>query len=101
MKKDQYIEYEDGTRVLLDEDDVPELTDEDFKRMVPFSALPKSLRRKLSAIQSRGRPRSKAPKKMIAFRFAPDLLAHIKASGRGYNARVEKLLRQAWEQGLL
>lgn len=101
MKKDRYIEYEDGTRVLLDEDDVPELTGKDFKRMVPFESLNPSLKRKLLAIQKRGRPRSKAPKQMIAFRFAPDLLAGIKALGRGYNARVEKVLREALEKGKL
>ncbi len=67
-KKQEYIEYEDGTRVLLDDDDVPELTDEFFKNAVPFSGLPLSLQKKLSAIQNknRGRPASIAPKKMIA-----------------------------------
>jgi len=101
MKKDEYIEYEDGMRVLLDENDVPELTEEWFKNAKPFSALPPSLQKKLKAIQKRGRPKSKAPKEMIAFRFAPDLLASIRALGKGYNARVEKLLREALEHGLL
>jgi uncharacterized protein (DUF4415 family) len=35
------------------------------------------------------------------FRFATDLVQSIKATGRGYNARVEKLLRDALSQGKL
>ena len=101
MKKNKYIDYEDGTRVMLDDDDVPELTAADFKKMVPFNKLPASLQKKLAAIQKRGRPRSPVRKQMIAFRFAPDLLAAIKASGRGYNARVERVLRDAVETGKL
>lgn len=79
--------------------DVRELTYEDFKRAVPFSALPKDLQKTLMAIGKRGRPKSPAPKEMIAFRFSPDVLAGIKGLGRGYNVRVEKLLREALQDG--
>lgn len=85
----------------LIDDDNPEWTDEDFKNAVPFSGLPKSLQKKLSAIQnkSRGRPVSPAPKQMIAFRFSPDLVTAIKGVGKGYNVRVEKILRDAFSSG--
>ncbi len=49
----------------------------------------KEFRRKL------GRPKAEAPKVHIGFRLAPDVVASIKASGRGYNARVEQALRAA------
>ena len=42
-----------------------------------------------------GRPKAEAPKVHIGFRLAPDVVASIKASGRGYNARVEQALRAA------
>jgi len=42
-----------------------------------------------------GRPKAEAPKVHIGFRLASDVVASIKASGRGYNARVERALREA------
>jgi hypothetical protein len=42
-----------------------------------------------------GRPKAEAPKVHIGFRLASDVVASIKASGRGYNARVERALRAA------
>lgn len=79
--------------------DVRELTQADFDRAVSFEALPEGLKGKLSAIKKVGRPRAKAPKEMIAFRFAPEVLAAIRGLGKGYNARVETVLREALERG--
>jgi hypothetical protein len=42
-----------------------------------------------------GRPKATAPKVHIGFRLATDVVASLKASGRGYNARVERALREA------
>jgi hypothetical protein len=42
-----------------------------------------------------GRPKAVAPKVHIGFRLAADVVASIKASGSGYNARVEQALREA------
>lgn len=89
--------------------EIREWTREDFKRAVPFSGLPKELQETLKGIMAegkrraaaRGRPPSKAPKQMIAFRFAPDVVEAIKGIGRGYNVRVEKLLRQALRDGTI
>jgi uncharacterized protein (DUF4415 family) len=41
------------------------------------------------------------PKVHIGFRLAADVVAGIRATGRGYNARVEKLLRVALSKGRL
>ncbi|NBX02787.1 MAG: hypothetical protein EBR02_01720 [Alphaproteobacteria bacterium] len=81
--------------------DIREWTKEDFARAVPFSELPKDLQAALKAIQKRGRPKAAAPKEMIAFRFSPDVLAAIKGLGKGYNVRIEKLLREALLDGRL
>jgi uncharacterized protein (DUF4415 family) len=82
---------------LTDEEgEVRELTREDFRGMRPmrevmpeFIEAMKEFRRKL------GRPKAQAPKVHIGFRLASDVVASIKASGRGYNARVEQALRAA------
>lgn len=102
MKKEpEYIEYEDGTRVELDEDDVPELTDEFFKNAKRFSDLPLELQEGLLSLKSKGRPKAVNPKRQISFRFAPDIVEHLKQEVKGYNGRVEALIRQAWLEGRL
>lgn len=42
-----------------------------------------------------GRPKAIAPKVHVGFRLSADIVASIKASRRGYNARVEQALREA------
>jgi len=43
----------------------------------------------------RGRPRSKAPRTMVSLRLEPDVLAALRATGRGWQTRVNALLREA------
>jgi uncharacterized protein (DUF4415 family) len=81
--------------------EVRALTAVDMADAVPFSALPKSLQGKLQTITKRGRPKSAAAKAMISFRLPPDMITDIKASGRGYGARVEAILRDALKNGRL
>ena len=42
-----------------------------------------------------GRPKAETPKVHIGFRLAPDVVASVRASGAGYNVRVEQALRKA------
>jgi uncharacterized protein (DUF4415 family) len=51
--------------------------------------------------KKRGRPPVEAPKVHIGFRLAADVVEGIRATGRGYNARVEKILREAIARGRL
>jgi uncharacterized protein (DUF4415 family) len=84
-------------RPLADKDgEIRELTADDMRLFKPIAEVDvgmveamKEFRRKL------GRPKAEAPKVHIGFRLAPDVVASIKASGRGYNARVEQALRAA------
>lgn len=48
-----------------------------------------------------GRPRLETPKQVINFRLAADLIEGIRATGKGYNARVEAVLREALAAGRL
>jgi len=45
--------------------------------------------------KGKGHPPVEMPKVHIAFRLAADVVSGIRATGRGYNARVEKMLREA------
>ena len=82
---------------LTDEEgEVRELTREDFSGMRPMrEAMPELIEAMEEFRRKLGRPKAEAPKVHIGFRLAPDVVASIKASGRGYNARVEQALRAA------
>jgi uncharacterized protein (DUF4415 family) len=89
-------DYEDKP---IDDDDNPELTEEDFARGRPFKEVfPEQYK---SLMRQGGRPRLATPKVHIGLRLAADVVAGIKASGKGYNARVEKILRDALAEGRL
>ena len=48
-----------------------------------------------------GRPRLASPKVHIGLRLAADVVDGIRASGPGYNVRVEAVLRDALKRGRL
>lgn len=81
------------------DDDNPEWTDADFARARPFAEVFPELARKLKA--QGGRPKLVRPKIHVGFRLAADVVEGIKATGKGYNARVERVLRDALAQGKL
>jgi uncharacterized protein (DUF4415 family) len=79
-----------------EEGEVRELTREDFRGMRPMREVMPELVEAMEEFRRKlGRPRAEAPKVHIGFRLAADVVASIKASGRGYNARVEQALRAA------
>jgi len=101
MKKESnHIEYEDGTRIQLHEEDVPELTDNFFRNARPMGELFPELAA-YSAKRKVGRPKSQSAKRLQSFKLSPDVIEHIKASGPGYNVRVEAVLRSAIENGVI
>lgn len=56
-----------------------------------FSGLPASLR---GTLQRRRGPGKKPPKVQTAIRFDPDVLAALKATGRGWQTRVNNVMRE-------
>jgi uncharacterized protein (DUF4415 family) len=84
-------------RPLTDEaGEVRELTDEDLRLFKPIGEVDPGMVAAMTDFRRKvGRPKAVAPKVHVGFRLAPDVVASIKASGRGYNARVEQALRQA------
>ena len=79
-------------------EDNPELTAKDFARAKPFSEV---FPEPYKAWKKLGRPPVASPKVHIGFRLAADVVDGIRATGRGYNARVETILREAIAKGRL
>lgn len=88
----------------VDPDDAPELTEEWFATATPsiggrvvsrveFDAAVKPL--------LRGRPPSEVKRPMVSMRMDPDLVAHLRASGKGWQTKVNAALRTLVEQGRL
>ena len=48
---------------------------------------------------ARGRPKAAIKRPMLSMRVDPDVLAHLRASGKGWQTKVNALLRRAVEQG--
>jgi uncharacterized protein (DUF4415 family) len=78
--------YQLGPR---DYDEIPELTDEDFKRGVWYRG------GKPMPHGPRGRPKSKNPKRPVSLRLDPEVIAHFRRGGRGWQSRINALLRKA------
>jgi uncharacterized protein (DUF4415 family) len=84
-------------RPLTDEDgEVRELTREDFQQMRPISEVDPGMLEAVAQWRKVGRPKADSPKVHISFRLAAEVVESIKATGEGYNARVEQALRAAF-----
>lgn len=106
------LRYKNGESIVLHEEDAPELTAKKAARLRPFH---KDMTEKMGAewtaafLQASkkgtliakpvGRPRKSAPKQPVKLRIDPDLLLALKASGKGWQTRINSLLRRAFEQG--
>ncbi len=82
---------------LTDEEgEVRELTLADFRAMRPIAEVDPGMIEAVKEFKRAiGRPKALAPKVHVGFRLAADVVASVKASGPGYNARVEQALRAA------
>jgi len=85
-------------RPPIDEDgEVRELTLAEIRKMKPIrEAMPELVEAIERHRGKTGRPKAETPKVHIGFRLSADVVASIKASGRGYNARVDEALRKAF-----
>ncbi len=74
-------------------EDNPELTEEELKEMRPFREvfpeLAASIDRKL------GRPKAENPKKAISLRLDAEVIERFKATGHGWQSRMNEALRKA------
>ncbi len=80
----------------LDEDDAPELTPELAARLRPIAEVPE-LAEMTEFIRKGGRPLlpDEVRKRRVTIMLDPDVIAHFKAGGRGWQTRVNAALRKA------
>jgi uncharacterized protein (DUF4415 family) len=76
---------------LREVSDNPELTKADFARAKPFAeAFPD-----LAVSIRKGRGPNKAPtKKLVSLRLSPEVIEHFKATGDGWQSRIDETLRK-------
>lgn len=74
-------------------DDVPEWTEQDFRRARPLSDFPKLLEA-LENARARGqRGPQKAPtKRRVGLRLDPEIVEHFRATGPGWQTRINDVL---------
>ena len=68
-----------------DYDEIPELTDEWFERADVYIG---------DKLIRRGRPRAEAPKRAVNIRLSPDVLDRFKATGKGWQTRIDAALKE-------
>ena len=80
------IEKEPASKpVWVDPDDAPEWTDEMFERADYYEG---------GKLVRRGRPKSEHPKVAISIRLSEDVLNRFKASGPGWQSRIDAALKE-------
>lgn len=88
----------------LIDDDNPQWTAEDMARARPASEVLPALFGAEAAqamLKPRGRPKASAPKERMTLRLDPELLAALRATGRGWQTRVNDALREDLKAGRL
>ena len=81
-------------RMIASDPDAPEATDEQLAQSKPFSeafpALADAMRKNVG-----GRPRLDNPKVAVSLRLDQEIVARFKASGPGWQTRMNDALREA------
>jgi uncharacterized protein (DUF4415 family) len=79
--------------MIASDPDNPELTEDELKELQPFREvfpeLAASIDRKL------GRPKAENPKKAISLRLDAEVIERFKATGDGWQSRMNEALRKA------
>lgn len=77
------------------DDENPEWTAEDFARALPADSLPAEILAHFPNTLARLRGKGVKPAKVpVNIRLSPDVLAHFKAGGPGWQTRIDEALRQ-------
>ena len=77
-----------------DDDDLPEWTDDQFAR-AQFSVGGKIIRAAQGTLTKPGRPLLENPKKQVTLRLDPDVVERFRATGKGWQSRINAELRKA------
>lgn len=87
-------------RGIAEDPDVPELTDEDFKRMRPAQEVAPEIVKAYheGRLKVRGRPKAPSHKVPISLRLSPEVVEFFRATGRGWQSRLNSALREYVKQ---
>ena len=77
-----------------DDDDLPEWTEDQFAR-AQFSIGGKVIRPAQGTLTKPGRPVSENPKRQVTIRLDPDVVERFRATGKGWQSRINAELRKA------
>lgn len=84
-------------KMIASDPDSPELTDDDIASAKPFAeafpAIAETMGRNVG-----GRPKSANPKRPISIRLDQDVIAKFKATGPGWQSRINEVLRKSVAQ---
>ena len=91
----KHLTEEQIQKMIASDPDAPEATDAQLDQAKPFDeafpALADTMRRNMA-----GRPQSKTPKKVaVSLRLDPEVIDRFKASGPGWQTRMNNALREA------
>jgi uncharacterized protein (DUF4415 family) len=75
------------------EGEVADLSEVDPNVFKPLSEMPDALQAKLRALRP-GRPKAAETKERITIRLSPDVLRSFRATGQGWQTRVDAALRE-------
>lgn len=78
----------------IDPDDAPEWTDEHFRHAL-LSVGGEVMREAVGTWSRPGRPISDNPKQQVTLRLDPDVLERFRATGKGWQSRINAELRKA------
>uniref|UniRef100_UPI003100D3B7 BrnA antitoxin family protein n=1 Tax=Neorhizobium sp. EC2-8 TaxID=3129230 RepID=UPI003100D3B7 len=83
-------------RMIASDSDNPEWTDKELADARPFREVFPDLAANIDReIAKRGRPPLEKTKQPVTIRLDPDLVEHYKASGKGWQSRMNDDLRKA------
>lgn len=84
-------------KMIASDPDAPEATDAQTAKAKPFAeafpALAENMRKNVG-----GRPRSATPKVPVSIRLDQDVVAKFKATGPGWQSRINEVLRKSAAQ---
>ncbi|PJR10290.1 BrnA antitoxin family protein [Sinorhizobium meliloti] len=80
-------------RKIASDPDAPEATDEQLRQARPFVEAFPDLAESIK--RARGRPAIEKPRQQLSIRLDPDIIEHYKATGKGWQSRMNDDLRKA------
>ena len=80
-------------KMIANDPDAPEASDEQLAQAKPFAEVFPELMESIS--RGRGRPTVETPRQQVSLRLEPDVIAKFKATGKGWQSRINDVLKKA------